>query len=191
MTEYEIPNLQVRYVGEIRPALQKQFGFTSVMAVPRLEKIVVNMGLGAAVQNPKMIDQAVEDLARIAGQRPVVTRARKSIANFKLREGMPIGASVTLRKARMYEFLERLIRIALPRVRDFRGLNDRGFDGNGNYTLGVREQTIFPEVDLDKVEHVVGLSVTLVTSAENDEHGRALVEALGMPLKGAAARDAT
>jgi large subunit ribosomal protein L5 len=190
MAEYGIPNLQARYVDEIRPALQTKLGFSSVMAVPRLEKIVLNMGLGQAVQNPKVIDQAVEDLARIAGQRPIVARARKSIANFKLREGMPIGVSVTLRRARMYEFLDRLIRVALPRVRDFRGLNDRGFDGKGNYTLGIREQTIFPEVDLDKVEHVVGLSVTLVTSARNDEHGRALVEALGVPLKSTAARDA-
>lgn len=187
MSEYQGSQLAVRYTNEIRPALQKKLGLSSVMAVPKLEKIVLNMGLGSAVQNPKMIDQAVIDMGRIAGQRPVVQKARKSIANFKLREGMPIGVSVTLRRERMYEFLDRLIRVALPRVRDFRGLNDRGFDGKGNYTMGVREQTIFPEIDLDNLEHVVGLSVTLVTTARNDEQGRELLVQLGMPLRSAAA----
>ena len=184
MADYAGPQLQTRYVGEIRPALKEKLGLSSTMAVPKLEKVVLNMGVGAAVQNPKMIDQVAKQLAQISGQRPVVQKARKSIANFKLREGMPIGVSVTLRRGRMYEFLDRLIRVALPRVRDFRGLNDRGFDGKGNYTMGIREQTIFPEVDLDHVEHVVGLSVTLVTTAPNDEQGRALLEQLGVPLRG-------
>jgi len=187
MSDYQGPQLQVRYMGEIRPALQQSLGLSSTMAVPKLEKIVLNMGLGSAVQNPKMIDQAVNDMARIAGQRPVVQKARKSIANFKLREGMPIGVSVTLRRERMYEFLDRLIRVALPRVRDFRGLNDRGFDGKGNYTMGIREQTIFPEIDLDNLEHVVGMSITLVTTAPNDEQGRALLAQLGVPLRSTAA----
>lgn len=176
-------NLARRYHDEVRPQLQQQLGVASVMAVPRVEKVVINIGLGAATQNPKLIDQAVDDLARIAGQRPVVTRARKAIANFKLREGMPIGVSVTLRRDRMYEFLERLINVALPRVRDFRGLNPRGFDGRGNYTLGLREQIVFPEIDLDKVEKINGLSVSIVTTARTDEQGRALLTALGVPLR--------
>jgi large subunit ribosomal protein L5 len=172
-----------RYDEEIRQTLQKQLGVPSAMAVPKLEKVVLNVGLGEAVQNPKLIDQAVSDLTRISGQRPVVTKARKAIANFKLREGMPIGVSATLRRDRMYEFLDRLINVALPRVRDFRGLNPRGFDGRGNYTMGIREQIIFPEIDLDKIEKVIGLSVTLVTSAPNDEQGRALLVALGVPFR--------
>jgi large subunit ribosomal protein L5 len=186
MADYAGPQLQNRYTDEIRPALKEQLGLSSTMAVPQLDKIVLNMGLGAAVQNPKMIDKALVDLSRIAGQRPVVQKARKSIANFKLREGMPIGVSVTLRRDRMYEFLDRLIRVALPRVRDFRGLPDRGFDGKGNYTMGVREQSIFPEVDLDTIEHVVGMSITLVTTAPDDEQGRALLVQLGMPLRSTA-----
>ena len=175
--------LAERYDAEIRGALQKQLGVKSAMAVPRLEKIVINVGLGEATQNPKLVDQAVNDIARIAGQRPVVTRARKAIANFKLREKMPIGVAATLRHDRMYEFLDRLIHVALPRVRDFRGLSTKGFDGRGNYTLGLREQSIFPEVDLDKVEKVLGMSVTLVTSARNDEQGKALLGALGIPFR--------
>jgi large subunit ribosomal protein L5 len=175
--------LAKRYEDEIRPALRKQLGDVSQMAVPRLEKIVVNVGLGDAVQNPKLVDQAVNDVARLTGQKPVVTRARKAIANFKLREGMPIGVAATLRRDRMYEFLDRLIHVALPRVRDFRGLSTRGFDGRGNYTMGVREQIIFPEIDLDKVEKVVGMSITLVTSARDDEQGRALLSALGVPFR--------
>jgi large subunit ribosomal protein L5 len=182
-TQISKTGLGAKYEREIRPALQESLGLSSVMAVPALEKVVINMGVGQAVQNPKIIDQVVEDLALIAGQKPVVRKARKSIANFKLREGMPIGASVTLRQARMYEFLERLIRVALPRVRDFRGLNPKGFDGRGNYTLGVREHTIFSEINLDNIENVVGLSVTLVTSAPTDEQGRALLLALGLPLR--------
>jgi len=183
MSDKQKPRLAERYATEVRGALKEQFGLPSVMAVPRLQKIVLNIGLGEAVQNPKLIDQAVDDLTRIAGQKPVVARARKAIANFKLREGMPIGVSVTLRRDRMYEFLDRLIGVALPRVRDFRGLSDRGFDGRGNYSLGLREQIMFPEIDLDKVEHTVGLSVTMVTSAPNDEQGQALLRAMGLPLR--------
>jgi large subunit ribosomal protein L5 len=183
MAETQKPRLAERYQSEIRGELKEQFALSSVMAVPRLEKIVLNIGLGEAVQNPKLVDQAVDDLTRISGQKPVVRKARKAIANFKLREGMPIGVAVTLRRDRMWEFLDRLIGVALPRVRDFRGLNDRGFDGRGNYTMGLREQIIFPEIDLDKVEKTLGLSVTMVTSAETDEQGRALLRALGLPLR--------
>jgi len=183
MTESNGTRLGTRYAQEILPALKSDLKIKCSMAVPRLEKIVVNIGLGEAVQNPKLIDQAVDDLSRIAGQRPVVRKARKAIANFKLREGMPIGVAVTLRRQRMWEFLERLISVALPRVRDFRGLNPKGFDGRGNYTLGVREQIIFPEIDLDNVEKILGVSVTLVTSAADDTQGRALLKALGVPLR--------
>ncbi len=183
MADKETIQLRERYRAEIRPALQERFGLSSMMAVPRLERIVINIGLGDAVQNPKLIDGAVDDLTRISGQRPIVTRARKSVANFKLREGMPIGVCVTLRRSRMYDFFERLVHVALPRVRDFRGLPEKGFDGHGNYTLGIREQIIFPEIDLDKVEKVNGLSVTMVTSADNDEHGEALLVAMGLPLR--------
>jgi large subunit ribosomal protein L5 len=175
--------LAARYDEEIRPALQKQLGVNSRMAVPRLQKIVINVGLGEATQNPKLVDQAVVEIGRITGQRPVVTRARKAIANFKLREKMPIGVAATLRRDRMYEFLDRLIHVALPRVRDFRGVSPRGFDGRGNYTLGLREQVIFPEIDLDKVEKVIGMSITLVTTAQDDEQGRALLDALGVPFR--------
>ncbi len=183
MAEGTKPRLAQRYEEEIRGQLKERFGLPSVMAVPKLEKVVVNVGLGAAVQNPKMIDQVVDDIARICAQRPVVTRARKAIANFKLRAGMPIGVAVTLRRERMYEFVDRLINVALPRVRDFRGLSPKAFDGHGNYTVGVREQTIFPEVDLDKVEHVVGLSVAVVTTAEDDEKARALLQEFGFPFR--------
>jgi len=187
MSETQTPRLAQKYREEIRGALKEQFGLSSIMAVPRLEKIVVNIGLGEAVQNPKLIDQAVNDMTRICGQKPLVQKARKAIANFKLREGMPIGMSTTLRQRRMYEFLDRLIAVALPRVRDFRGLNERGFDGHGNYSLGLSEQIIFPEIDIDNVEKVLGLSVTLVTSAPNDEQGQALLRALGLPLRTAEA----
>jgi large subunit ribosomal protein L5 len=183
MKEETKPRLAKRYDDEIRPALQKQLGVATRMAVPRLEKIVINVGLGEAVQNPKLIEQAVSDLSRITGQRPVITRARKAIANFKLREGLAIGVAATLRRERMYEFLDRLIHVALPRVRDFRGLSPRGFDGRGNYTMGLREQIIFPEIDMDKVEKVIGMSITLVTSAENDEQGKALLDGLGIPFR--------
>jgi len=183
MAQISTTGLGAKYEREIKPALKQKLGLTSDMAVPRLQKIVINMGVGTAVQNPKIIDQAVTDLTKIAGQKPSVRKARKSIANFKLREGMPIGVAVTLRQSRMYEFLERLIRVALPRVRDFRGLTPKGFDGRGNYTLGVREQTIFPEIDLDNIENVMGVSVTLVTTAKDDVQGRALMDALGLPIR--------
>jgi len=178
-----IPNLAKRYFDEVVPALTEQFSLPGPMAVPRVEKVVLNMGIGEAVANPKLIDGAVQEMAAISGQKPVVGKARKSIANFKLREGMPVGVSVTLRRSRMYEFLERLISVALPRVRDFRGLSPRGFDGRGNYTLGIREHIIFPEIDIDKVEKVKGLSVTLVTSAPNDEQASALLLSLGLPIQ--------
>jgi large subunit ribosomal protein L5 len=179
----EKPTLQRRYEENIRPVLQKEFGHTSVMAVPRLEKIVINVGLGDAVQNPKLIDGAVDQIGRITGQRPVVTRSKKAISNFKLRENMPIGVAVTLRRERMYEFLERFIRVALPRVRDFRGLPSKGFDGRGNLSIGLREQIIFPEIEIDKVEKIQGLSVTIVTTAHDDAQGRALLTQLGMPFR--------
>jgi large subunit ribosomal protein L5 len=179
------PRLAELYKTEVSGALREQFKLRSPMDVPRLEKIVINMGLGEAVANPKAIESAVEDLTAISGQKPIVTKARKSIANFKLREGMPIGVSVTLRQTRMYEFLDRFVSVALPRVRDFRGLSPKGFDGKGNYTAGVREHIIFPEVDLDKVERTRGLSVTLATSAPNDEQGKALLVALGLPVRAA------
>ncbi len=177
------PRLAELYESEIRGSLKEKFGIGSLMAVPRLEKIVLNIGLGEAVQNPKLIDEALDELAKISGQRPVVTKARKSIAAFKLREGMPIGLSVTLRRARMYEFLDRLINVELPRVRDFRGLSPKAFDGRGNYSLGLREHIIFPEIELDKVEKIKGLSVTMVTSAEDDDQGRELLKAFGMPFR--------
>jgi large subunit ribosomal protein L5 len=177
------PRLLEIYNKEVVPALTKEFSFTNPMQVPRLTKIVVNMGLGEAVQNSKIIDAAVADLTLIAGQKPVVTKARKSIATFKLREGMPIGAMVTLRQARMWEFYDRLVTFALPRVRDFKGVSAKAFDGRGNYTLGVREQIVFPEIEYDKVDKIKGLNITLVTSAKTDEHGRALLRALGMPFR--------
>lgn len=179
----EKPTLQQRYEDEIRAVLQKEFGMKSVMAVPRIEKIVLNVGLGDAVQNPKLIDGAVDQLGLITGQRPVITRSKKAISNFKLREKMPIGVAVTLRREKMWEFLERFIRVALPRVRDFRGLPNRGFDGRGNLSIGLREQIIFPEIDLDKIEKIHGLSVTIVTTARSDAHGRALLTQLGMPFR--------
>lgn len=177
------PALRDRYEKEAVPALMKDFGYKSSMQVPRLEKIVLNMGLGEALLNAKLLDSAVEELSQITGQRPVLTRARKSVANFKLREGQAIGAMVTLRSTRMYEFLERLISFALPRVRDFRGVSNRAFDGRGNYTLGIREQIIFPEIDYDKVDKVKGMNITIVTTAETDEEGRALLKYLGMPFR--------
>ncbi len=184
-TDTQIPaaRLKARYEDEVRPKLQEQFGYSSPMQHPRLEKITLNMGVGDAKQNSKVLDEAVEELAIIAGQRPAITRARKSIAQFKLREGMPIGAKVTLRGARMWEFLDRLNTIALPRILDFRGINPDGFDGRGNYNLGLREQTIFPEIDYDKVGAVRGLNVTITTSANTDEEARALLTALGMPFR--------
>ncbi|MGK2856444.1 MAG: 50S ribosomal protein L5 [Thermoanaerobaculia bacterium] len=172
------------YTKEVAEKVQKEFGIKNPMAVPRIEKIVLNMGLGEAVQNAKIMDGAVEELSAIAGQRAVVTKAKKSIANFKLREGVPIGARVTLRGIRMYEFLDRLMNIALPRVRDFRGVPTKAFDGRGNYTLGVRDHLIFPEIDYSKVEKSKGMNITIVTSASNDEQARALLRELGMPFVG-------
>jgi large subunit ribosomal protein L5 len=175
--------LSESYKNEVVPALIKQFGYTSPMAVPRVSKIVVNMGVGDAIQDGKVMDSAVDELSGITGQKPTITRARKSISNFKLRQGMAIGCCVTLRGRRMYEFLERLMNLALPRVRDFRGVNPRGFDGRGNYTLGVRDQLIFPEVNYAKVQKVKGMNVCIVTTAKTDEESRALLAALGMPFR--------
>jgi len=171
------------YMQEVVPVLQQGFGYRNVMQVPRLEKIVLNMGLGEAIQNPKLLDAGVEQLAAISGQKPVITKARKSIAVYKLRTGMSIGVKVTLRKDRMYDFFDRLVNIALPRVRDFRGVTSNAFDGRGNYTLGVEEQVIFPEVDYDKVERIKGLAITVVTSAQTDAEGRELLRLLGMPFR--------
>jgi large subunit ribosomal protein L5 len=175
--------LRTRYFEELRPALLKELGLTNLMAAPRLEKVVINMGVGEATQNAKVLDPAVAELAQITGQKPVVTRAKKSIAAFKVREGMPIGCMVTLRGDRMYEFMDRLLNVALPRVRDFRGVPTRSFDGRGNYTLGLRDQLIFPEIDYSKVEHQKGMNITIVTTATSDEHARALLKAMGMPFR--------
>jgi large subunit ribosomal protein L5 len=171
------------YIKEIVPKLMKDFSYKSVMEVPRIEKVVLNMGLGEAIQNVKILDSAVDELGVIAGQKAVITKAKKSIATFKLREGMPIGAMVTLRKDRMFEFLDRLLNISLPRVRDFKGLSPKAFDGNGNYSLGVKEQLIFPEINYDKIDKIKGLNITIVTTAKNDEEGRALLKCLGMPFR--------
>src|SRR3977135_665260 len=176
------PRLKTRYLEEIRPALIERFGYSSVMQAPKLDKITLNMGVGDAKQDSKVLDAAQEQLATIAGQRPSVRRARKSIAAFKLREGMPVGLSVTLRGERGYEFLDRLMSVAIPRIRDFRGLSTRAFDGRGNYSMGVREQIIFPEIDYDEVDQVRGLDITITTSAASDEESFALLEALGMPF---------
>lgn len=178
-----IPRLKKRYQEELHGQLQKEFSLANPMQVPRLEKIVVNMGLGDAVQNNKIIDAAVKEMGMLTGQKPVITRARKSIAGFKLREGMPIGVKVTLRQDRMWDFLERLITLALPRTRDFKGVSPKAFDGRGNYTLGVKEQIIFPEIDYDKVDRIKGMNITFVTSAETDEHARGLLKGFGMPFR--------
>lgn len=176
------PRLKARYRDEIRPALQQQLGLDNVMQVPRLEKIVVNAGVGDAVQDPKALEGILRDLAAITGQKPIPTVARKSIAGFRLRAGMPIGAKVTLRGDRMWEFFDRLMSVALPRIRDFRGLDPRSFDGQGNYTFGVTEQLIFPEIDYDQIQQVRGMDFTIVTSARTDEHGRALLAAFQFPF---------
>jgi large subunit ribosomal protein L5 len=175
--------LKERYQREIAPALAKEFDIQNPMAVPKLEKIVINMGLGEAIANSKIVDTAAVELGSIAGQKPVVTKAKKSIASFKLRAGMPIGSMVTLRGDRMYEFLDRLVSVALPRVRDFRGVSPKSFDGRGNYTLGIREQLIFPEIDFNKVDKTRGMNISIVTTARNDEQARALLRALGMPFR--------
>jgi large subunit ribosomal protein L5 len=184
-TEAVAPRLAEKYKREVIPALTRQFNYKNPNQVPRLQKIVVNMGLGAAVANPKIIDSAVEELRAISGQKPVVTRAKKAIANFKLRAGLPIGAMVTLRRARMWEFLDRLVTVALPRTRDFKGVSRKAFDGKGNYTLGLREQIIFPEINYDKIDAIKGLNISFVTTAKTDEEGRALLQQLGMPFRAA------
>jgi large subunit ribosomal protein L5 len=178
-----LPRLQQKYNEQVVPQLMKQFGFENRLEVPRLLKLSLNMGLGEAVQTPKIIEAAVEEVATITGQKPVVTRAKKSIATFKVRQGLPIGVAVTLRRDRMWEFVDRLFTLALPRVRDFRGVSTKAFDGRGNYTLGIREQIVFPEINYDKVDKIKGLSVTFGTTARTDEHGRALLAALGMPFR--------
>ncbi len=177
------PRLKERYRTEVVDALKKEFNYDNVMRVPRLEKIVVNIGMGEAVGNVKLIDFAVRDLTEITGQKPVVTRAKRSVAAFKLRQGMPIGVMVTLRDQRMWDFLDKLVNVALPRTRDFQGISPDAFDGRGNYTLGMREQLVFPEVDYDKVDKVRGMEITIVTTARNDEEGRRLLKLLGMPFR--------
>ena len=182
MAEKYIPRLQKLYKEELVSALMKELNISNVMQVPKLDKIVVNMGIGEAVSNPKLIETALKELAQITGQQPIARAARKSEAGFKLREGQKIGAKVTLRKERMYEFLDRLISITLPRVRDFEGVSPKGFDGRGNYTLGLKEQIVFPEIEIDKVDKTLGLGITIVSTAQNDEEGRALLKAFGMPF---------
>jgi large subunit ribosomal protein L5 len=178
------PRLQVHYEARVRAKLAEEFGFKNALRIPRLEKVVVNVGLGEGPRNAKLLESVVAEVATITGQKPVVTRARKSISNFSLREGMPIGVKVTLRGARMYEFLDRLINVAIPRVRDFRGLPTRSFDGRGNYTMGVKEQMIFPEIDYDKVEKIHGMDIVMVTTTRKDDEAFALLRELGMPFRG-------
>ena len=175
--------VQVKYNESVKPALISKFNYTSVMQAPKLEKIVINMGVGEAMNNSKALEAAVEELTQIVGQKPIITKARKSIANFKLREGMPIGCKVTLRGERMYQFLDKLVSIALPRVRDFHGVNPNAFDGRGNYTLGVKEQLIFPEINFDQIKKIRGMDIVIVTTAKTDEEGRELLAQLGMPFK--------
>ncbi|HEY2973125.1 MAG TPA: 50S ribosomal protein L5 [Pyrinomonadaceae bacterium] len=175
--------LKERYQKEVAPAIAREFGIKNPMAIPRVQKVVLNMGMGEAIANAKILDTAVDELRSITGQKPVVTKAKKSIASFKLRQGMPIGVMVTLRGDRMYEFLDRLVSIALPRVRDFRGVSPKAFDGRGNYTIGVREQLIFPEIDFNKVDKLRGMNISIITTARNDEQARALLKGLGMPFR--------
>ncbi|OGO02775.1 MAG: 50S ribosomal protein L5 [Chloroflexi bacterium RBG_13_54_8] len=182
MKKQSLPRLKQRYLQEVVPALMKEFDYDNVMEVPRLEKVVINIGLGEAIQNPKALEGAERDIGAISGQHPVITRSRKSIANFKLRAGMPIGLMTTLRGRRMYEFLDRLINAVLPRIRDFRGIPRSSFDGRGNYSLGLKDQLVFPEIEYDKVDKARGLEVTIVTTASSNEEGRRLLELLGMPL---------
>ncbi len=175
--------LKDKYANECVPALKEEFGYDNSMQIPQIKKIVLNMGLGEAVQNPKIVEGAADELTRIAGQKAVITKAKKSIATFKLREGMPIGCRVTLRGDQMFDFFSKLVNIALPRVRDFRGLSPKGFDGRGNFSMGVQEQIIFPEIDYDKIDKIKGLNITIVTSAQTDDEGRSLLSNLGMPFK--------
>lgn len=180
----QIPaRLRTKYASEVVPALMKEFGYKNIMQVPKVEKVVVNVGLGEALQNAKLIDSSVEQVSALTGQKPVVTRARKAIANFKLRAGQPIGVMVTLRNDRMFEFLDRLMNVALPRVRDFKGVSSKAFDGAGNYTLGIKEQIIFPEINYDQVDKIKGMNITVVTTAKTDEEARALLRNLGMPFR--------
>jgi len=178
-----VARMKEKYDKEIRPALQEKFGYKNVMEIPKLDKVVINMGLGEAIQNPKAMDAAVNDLTAIAGQKPIITRAKKSIAAFKLRTGMPIGCKVTLRGERMYQFVDRLISVSLPRVRDFKGVSPKAFDGRGNYTLGLKEQLIFPEIEYDKIDKLRGLEIGFVTSAKTDEESRELLRLMGMPFR--------
>jgi len=175
--------LKERYQKEVAPAIAREFSITNPMAIPRVQKVVLNMGMGEAIANAKILDTAADELRAISGQKPVITKAKKSIASFKLRQGMPIGVMVTLRGDRMYEFLDRLVSIALPRVRDFRGVSPKAFDGRGNYTIGVREQLIFPEIDFNKVDKLRGMNISIITTARNDEQARALLKGLGMPFR--------
>jgi large subunit ribosomal protein L5 len=178
-----MPNIQQQYKNEIVPALMKEFNYSTVMRVPRIQKVVLNIGAGDAIDNPKILDGAVADLQLITGQKPVLTKARKSIANFKLREGRQIGVKVTLRGARMWAFLDRLCNVALPRIRDFRGIPSKGFDGRGNFTLGLKEQLVFPEIQYDKIDMLRGMEITIVTTAQSDDEGRRLLELVGMPFR--------
>ena len=184
LEEVSLSRLKDKYQSEVVPAMMKEFDYKSVMAVPRISKVILNMGIGEAIQNIKVLDSGVEELTLIAGQRAVVTKAKRSIASFKLRQGMPIGCMVTLRHDRMYDFLDKLFNVALPRVRDFRGLSDRVFDGRGNCSIGIKEHIIFPEIDYDKIDKVKGLNISIVTSAKNDDEGRYLLRELGMPFRG-------
>lgn len=174
--------LKEKYTQDIMPQMMKQFGYRNVMQVPKIEKVVINMGLGEAIQNVKILEAAEKELAAISGQKPVITKARKAIANFKLRQGMPIGCKVTLRHERMYEFLDRLLNLALPRIRDFKGVSPKAFDGRGNYALGIREQIIFPEIDYDKIDKIKGMNIVITTTAKNDEEAKALLQFMGMPF---------
>jgi large subunit ribosomal protein L5 len=178
------PRLQIHYEENVRSKLMDEFGFANAMRVPRIEKVILNVGVGEAPKNPKLLDSVVEEVTRISGQKPVVTKARKAISNFGLREGMPVGVKVTLRGARMYEFLDRLINVAIPRIRDFRGVPSRSFDGRGNYTLGVKEQMIFPEIDYDKVQQIHGMDIVVVTTTNKDDEALALLREMGMPFRG-------
>lgn len=183
MADKKVPNLKAKYQAEVAPALMQKFGYKSTMQIPKIDKIVVNCGCGEARDNSKVLEAVVGDLTKITGQKAIITKAKKSVANFKLREGMPIGAKVTLRADRMWEFLDRLLSMALPRVRDFRGISPKSFDGRGNYTLGITEQLIFPEIEYDKIDRTRGMDITFVTTAENNEQAKALLDALGFPFK--------
>ena len=184
MADKKVPNLKAKYASEVAPALMKQFGYKSVMQIPKIDKVVVNVGCGEARENAKILDNVVGDLTQITGQKPVITRARKSIANFKLREDMPIGAKVTLRAEKMWEFLDRLFNVSLPRVRDFQGINPNSFDGRGNYALGIKEQLIFPEIEYDKIDKIRGMDIVVCTTAQTDEEARELLKLVGAPFAG-------